>query len=77
MYGKMEYPMMLRAKMANVLQKGDESLEEYGQRIQELAIKAFVDSPSHVFELHGSEAFLCECHGTEIAQLLNPLRAMI
>ena len=74
MYGKMEYPMMLRAKMANVLQKGDESLEEYGQRIQELAIKAFVDSPSHVFELHGSEVFL---HGTEIAQLLNTLRAMI
>ena len=69
MYGRVEDPMMLRAEIANVLQKGNESLEEYGQSVRELAAKAYVDSPSHVFELHACEAFLRGCQDTEIARL--------
>ena len=44
-------------------------MEEYGQRVQDLAAKAYVDSPSHVFELHTCEAFLRGCQDTEIAWL--------
>ena len=69
MYGKKIDPKLERSELHFIIQKTDETIEQFGQRVREKATKAFGDFPAEVFDMAAREAFLSGCTETEAVRL--------
>ena len=69
MFGKMRDPIIQRAELAAIRQREDESLEEYGQRVRQIASRAYPTASIDLFETLAREAFLKGCSDVDSAEL--------
>ena len=69
MFGKLDDPMIHRAEIGVITQRGDESIVQYGQRVRELAAKAYPNAESDLFETLSIEAFSKGCTDSDASKL--------
>ena len=51
MFGRVIEPMVERAEMHTITQRVGEPVEQFGQRVREVATKAYADVPPDIFEI--------------------------
>ena len=69
MFGRVIEPMVERAEMHTITQRVGELVEQFGQRVREVATKAYADVPPDIFEMLAREAFFVGCTDKEAVKL--------
>jgi hypothetical protein len=60
-FGRREPPVTVRRKLQDLKQETDETIEEFAEKAQHLAIHGFPDAPMHIIETVAADAFLKGC----------------
>ncbi|CAG2221426.1 comEA [Mytilus edulis] len=68
-FGNKDLPYTIRRQLQDVRQNGDEMIEEFAERIQEMATDGYIDTPEHVVETISVDAFLKGCTDKKAALL--------
>ena len=68
-FGVVVDPISQRTKLSTISQRVDETLEQFGQRVREVATKAYRSVPSDVFDMLSREAFFKGCTNKTAARL--------
>ncbi len=58
MFGKTKDPIISCSELSSIRQREEESLEEFGQRVRQLTLRAFTTARLDIFETISREAFL-------------------
>ena len=69
MFGKIKDPIIQRAELAAMRQRDEETIEEFGQRVRQIATRAYPTANTEVFETIAREAFLKGCSDVNAAEL--------
>ena len=69
MFGRVIEPMVERAEMHTITQRVGEPVEQFGQRVREVATKAYANVPPDIFEMLAREAFFVGCTDKEAVKL--------
>jgi len=64
---KNDLPHSIRRQLQEVKQNVDESIEEYAERVQELATDGYIDATEDIIELMAVHAFLKGCYDKKAA----------
>ncbi|CAG2257816.1 unnamed protein product [Mytilus edulis] len=62
-FGNKDLPYTIRRQLQDVRQNGDEMIEEFAERIQEMATDGYIDTPEHVVETISVDAFFKRLYG--------------
>ncbi|CAC5375551.1 unnamed protein product [Mytilus coruscus] len=76
-FGNKDLPYTIRRQLQDVRQNGDEMIDEFAERVQEMATDGYIDTPEHVVETISVDAFLKGCTDKKAALLAmekNPTR---
>ena len=68
-FGKEEDPYLHRSELGAILQRVDETLEDFGRRVREVSSKAYPDAPTDMLETLAIDAFLKGCTDSEAVKL--------
>ena len=68
-FGVVVDPISQRTELSTISQRVDETLEQFGQRVREVATKAYRSVPSDVFDMLSREAFFKGCTNKTAARL--------
>jgi len=60
-FGKKDLPHSIRRQLQDVRQNLDESIEEYTERVQEMATYGYIDATEDIIERMAVDAFLKGC----------------
>jgi len=60
-FGKKDLTHSIRRELQEVKQNLDESIEEYAERVKEMATYGHIDAPEDIIELMAVDAFLISC----------------
>ncbi|ELU13954.1 hypothetical protein CAPTEDRAFT_199105 [Capitella teleta] len=60
-FGRREPPVTVRRKLQDLEQETDETIEEFVEKAQQLAIYGYPDAPMHIIETVAADAFLKGC----------------
>ena len=76
-FGNKELPHSIRRQLQDVKQLMEENIEEYAERVQEMATDGYVDASEDIVEMMATEAFLRGSYDKQAALLAmdkNPTR---
>lgn len=60
-FGNKDLPHTIRRQLQEIKQLADESIEEFSEKIQEMAADGYINTPEHVIETISVDAFLKGC----------------
>ncbi|CAC5411559.1 unnamed protein product [Mytilus coruscus] len=60
-FGNKDIPYTIRRQLQDVRQNDDEMIDEFAERVQEMATDGYIDTPEHVAETISVDAFLKGC----------------
>lgn len=60
-FGNKNLPHTIRRQLQEIKQLADESIEEFSEKIQEMAADGYINTPEHVIETISVDAFLKGC----------------
>ena len=66
-FGNKELPHSMRRQLQDVRQMMEESIEEYAERVQELATDGYADATEEIVEFMAVDAFLKSCNDKKAA----------
>jgi hypothetical protein len=68
-FGNKDLPHSIRRQLQDVKQTIEESIEEYAERVQEMATEGYVEASEDIVEMMATEAFLRGCKDNQAALL--------
>lgn len=68
-FGDKDLPHSIRRQLQDVKQTIEESIEDYAERVQEMATEGYVEASEDIVEMMATEAFLRDCQNNQAALL--------
>ncbi|KAK3105154.1 hypothetical protein FSP39_018315 [Pinctada imbricata] len=66
-FGKKDLPHIIRRQLQDVHQSTDETLEEFAEKVREMATDGYPDTPDHFIQTVAVDAFLKGCSNKHAA----------